>query len=83
MTDRGPGIDPANAGRIFERYFSDRGRQAERENGESTAAGDDPKNLGIGLWIVRRNVQAIGGSVSAENHQDGGLALRILLPLAG
>ena len=36
--------------------------------------------MGIGLWIVRRNVEAIGGYVRAENRQDGGLSIIVSLP---
>jgi two-component system sensor histidine kinase ChvG len=37
--------------------------------------------MGIGLWIVRRNLQAIGGSIRAENRPDGGLAMVMRFPL--
>ena len=40
-------------------------------------------HLGIGLWIVRRNLQAIGGDVRAENRKDGGLSMILRLPVAG
>ena len=37
---------------------------------------------GIGLWIVRRNLESLGGSVRAENQPEGGLAVVMRLPLA-
>jgi two-component system sensor histidine kinase ChvG len=40
-------------------------------------------NAGLGLWIVRRNVEALGGRVSAFNRADGGLCVRITLPCNG
>jgi two-component system sensor histidine kinase ChvG len=39
-------------------------------------------HFGIGLWIVRRNVEAIGGTVQAQNRGAGGLRMRLRLPLA-
>jgi two-component system sensor histidine kinase ChvG len=39
-------------------------------------------HFGIGLWIVRRNVEAIGGRVWAENGEDRGLKVTMRLPLA-
>lgn len=82
VVDQGPGVDAANADRIFERYFTERTMQYQPEGAELVPANDGPKHLGIGLWIVRRNIEAIGGSVSAQNDPDGGLALRVRLPLA-
>lgn len=82
VTDRGPGIDPADAGRVFERYYSHRGKRAGHGDGKPPVGDDDSRHLGIGLWIVRRNVEAMGGSVSASNDPGGGLALRIRLPLS-
>jgi len=44
---------------------------------------DDPAHFGIGLWLVRRNVEALGGRVSAANlGESQGLAVQIDLPLA-
>jgi two-component system sensor histidine kinase ChvG len=75
VRDRGPGVAPENLERIFDRYVSLRDRPKE----EADAIGP---HFGIGLWIVRRNLQAIGGQVWAENRPAGGLAVVMGLPLA-
>ena len=44
--------------------------------------GPGERHFGIGLWIVRRNIQAVGGTVVADNRDGGGLRIRVRLPLA-
>ena len=39
------------------------------------------QHFGVGLWIVRRNVEAIGGTVYAGNRPEGGLQITMKLPL--
>ena len=73
VADEGPGVAPGDLERIFERYFSDRPGEALPE---------DPDHYGIGLWIVRRNVEALGGAVRAANRPAGGLKIAIRIPLA-
>jgi signal transduction histidine kinase len=34
------------------------------------------------LWIARRNVEAMGGMIVAENRTPHGLAIHVRLPLA-
>ncbi len=79
VKDEGPGVDPGNLPRIFERYFS------QRETGQTAPTDQTAQgtHFGIGLWIVRRNVEAVGGRVLAENREPHGFCLRIVLPLAG
>ena len=69
--DQGPGVPEADLERIFERYFSRRSAE--------TGAGT---NFGIGLWIVRRNVEAVGGKVRATNRAETGLEVKITLPVS-
>jgi two-component system, OmpR family, sensor histidine kinase ChvG len=73
VEDEGPGVDPRNLERIFDRYFSHRPGAAADSNGNS--------HFGIGLWIVRRNVTALGGSVRAANRTSRGLVLSVVLPI--
>ena len=80
VLDRGPGVPPGELSRIFERYVSLRSVPVPAETGENGS--ESSPHMGIGLWIVRRNLQAIGGSVSAENRSDGGLAVVMRFPLA-
>ena len=71
---------------------SDATRAAPIEQQEATptgpaAAGDTPTNggashFGIGLWLVRRNVEALGGRVWAENRPGGGLRMAVELPIS-
>jgi two-component system sensor histidine kinase ChvG len=69
--DTGPGVPAENLERIFERYFSRRQHVRGQE-----------AHFGIGLWIARRNVEALGGMVRAEHRAPHGLLVRISLPLA-
>ncbi len=71
--DGGPGVAPENLSRIFDRYFSQ--RLPARSDGLDT-------HFGIGLWIARRNVEALGGTIHAENLQPNGLLMHVRLPLA-
>jgi len=72
--DSGPGVPQDDLARIFDRYFSQRPPKIGRD--------DEAAHFGIGLWIARRNVEALGGSIRAENRQPNGLMLRIKLPLS-
>ena len=82
VEDEGPGIPPDRIGRIFERYYSTR----PRESGSPQTQADG-SHAGLGLWIVRQHVEALGGTVSAANRTKygqtgGGLRILIRLPRA-
>ncbi|HVA22428.1 MAG TPA: sensor histidine kinase, partial [Candidatus Micrarchaeia archaeon] len=65
----GPGIDPDDLPRVFDRFY--RGRSARGVAGS-----------GLGLAIVRRVVEAHGGEVSATVAAGGGAELVVQLPSA-
>lgn len=76
VEDDGPGVDADDLERIFDRYYSSRDRQFATQ-----PAGVGSEHFGVGLWVVRRNIEAIGGTVTAENRAMGGLSIRMNLPL--
>ena len=78
VEDEGPGVDPADVERIFDRYYSMR----DPGNGALTNGNGEATHFGIGLWVVRRNVEALGGRVRAENCAPHGLRVKVTLPLA-
>ena len=82
VRDEGPGVPAAYLGRIFERYVSLRPPESHDPLPEEETGQDAGHHLGIGLWIVRRNIEALDGTVRAENRQGGGLILAMDLPLA-
>jgi two-component system sensor histidine kinase ChvG len=73
IEDQGPGASPEIMAAMFDRYVSHR-------PGTSTAPGE--QHFGIGLWVVRRNVESVGGEVRAENVTNGGLRMTVALPEA-
>ena len=68
VSDRGPGIDPADLPHVFDRFY------------RATAARSLPGS-GLGLAIVRDVVEAHGGQVMAANRPGGGAQLGFRLPL--
>ncbi len=71
VVDQGPGVAEAELERIFERHLSRR-PGSEDETSE---------HYGLGLWIVRRNAEAMGGRAWAAQRPAGGLAVVVSLPL--
>lgn len=71
VEDKGPGVPDELLEKIFERYFSRR-----------SATATPSSHFGIGLWVVRRNVEALGGSIHAENRVVAGLRVVVSIPLA-
>ncbi len=67
VADRGPGIAPEDRKRIFGKY--------ERAVSTRHFGG-----FGLGLWIVRQNVEAHGGAIDVESRADGGSRFVVLLP---
>ena len=71
VRDRGPGIAPEEASRIFERFV--RLEPARSRN---------PEGSGLGLAIVEQVVQAHRGRVEVLERPGGGAIFRAVLPLA-
>ena len=66
VRDHGPGIDPDDLPRVFDRFY--------RAPGARGVPGS-----GLGLAIVRQVVEEHGGSVTAENDPAGGARFRVRL----
>lgn len=64
VTDNGPGIDPAVAGSVFERFHTGPGSQGH----------------GLGLPIVKWIADSHGGTVTLENRREGGAVATLTLP---
>jgi len=67
VADRGPGVAPEDASRIFEKFY-----QSRRTTG----------GVGLGLTIAAGVVHAHGGRVWVESRSGGGASFRFTIPLA-
>jgi two-component system OmpR family sensor kinase len=70
VADRGPGIAPEHASRIFERFYRADPSRARQTGGS-----------GLGLAIVAAIVAAHEGTVSLETAPGAGAAFRVHLPV--
>ncbi len=67
VADQGIGIAPENQARIFERF-------------ERAVSGRHYGGLGLGLWIVRQIVDALGGVITVESEPGQGSVFSVELP---
>jgi len=70
VEDNGPGIDPEKIQHLFKPFVQ----------GDNARGG---QGSGLGLAIVHRFVNNHGGKVLIKNRSEGGLCVRIELPLQG
>ncbi len=75
VANNGPPIPSQYSHQIFERGFSLREPGAANHEGKPHG--------GIGLWATRRNLQALGGTIIAQNVPGEGVLMLLDLPLAG
>lgn len=68
VSDCGPGIEPAHAERVFEKFY----RVHDGEGG----------GVGLGLTICRGIVEAHGGTIGVRARDTGGAIFHFTLPLA-
>jgi two-component system, OmpR family, sensor histidine kinase KdpD len=69
VEDRGPGINPDEILRIFDKFY--RGRRGR----------DRVEGTGMGLAIAKGIIEAHGGRIRAENRPGGGTVIVLTLPL--
>lgn len=69
VLDRGPGLGANDLDRVFDRFY--------RADSARSLPGS-----GLGLSIVRETVEALGGSVFAENREGGGSAFGFVVPVS-
>lgn len=68
VTDQGPGVPGEIRSRIFEPFVS-------------TKSGLRTGGMGLGLSLVKRSVQALGGRIELRDPEGGGAEFRIAIPL--
>ena len=67
VSDEGIGMSSDDLGRIFGRF-------------ERAVSGRNYGGLGLGLWIVRQVVDAMGGTISVESQPGRGSTFTVRLP---
>ncbi len=68
VADDGPGIAPAEQGRVFERFY--RGQP-----------GEGPRGTGVGLAVVNRYADLMGGSIELDSTVGEGSTFSLVLPV--
>ncbi|MCY1082896.1 sensor histidine kinase [Archangium lansingense] len=66
VEDNGPGFPPHVLSRLFETFFTTKGPE---------------KGTGLGLALSREMVEQFGGTLRAENREEGGARLRLEFPV--
>jgi two-component system sensor histidine kinase KdpD len=69
VADEGPGVPPEDIERIFQKFYR-------------SAAGRGKAGTGLGLSIAKGLMEAMGGTVAAENRRDARSGLAVTLTLA-
>ena len=72
IVDQSGGVPDEQLDRMLERYFSLR----------PTEPDEVAPQFAVGLWIARRNIVSMNGTVTATNEPAGGLRITVKLPLA-
>jgi signal transduction histidine kinase len=72
VADTGIGIPPDDVERIFDRFMRSSG---------ATEMTSPTSGVGLGLYIVKRYVEAQGGRVVARAREGGGTVIEVRLPL--
>jgi two-component system OmpR family sensor kinase len=72
VADEGPGMDPDDAARAFERFY-------RADSSRTRSAG----GTGLGLSIVASLVAAHGGSVELDTRPGAGVTVTVRLPRSG
>ncbi|MCP3099639.1 CHASE domain-containing protein [Myxococcus sp. K15C18031901] len=70
VEDRGIGVAPEDARRIFDRF-------------ERAVSSRHYGGLGLGLFITRQLVEALGGRIAVESRPGQGSVFTVTLPLSG
>jgi signal transduction histidine kinase len=65
--DQGIGISLEDQARIFERF-------------ERAAPGRNYSGFGVGLWICKQSVEALGGVLRMQSRPGQGSTFEVLLP---
>jgi signal transduction histidine kinase len=71
VQDTGVGIPAEHLPHVFEPFY-----RADR------AARNEQSHLGLGLFLVRSHVEAMGGNVTIESRTGEGTTLKVRLPIA-
>jgi signal transduction histidine kinase len=71
VTDTGIGIAPQNLAHIFDMFC-----QGDRQKARSD------EGVGLGLYIVRKYAELLGGSVRVESEPGRGSRFLVYLPIA-
>lgn len=71
VRDRGVGIEPETAARLFSDFYQVDASETRHYGG-----------LGLGLALVRRIIDGLGGEASVESHGERGSSVHLLLPVA-
>ncbi len=66
IADNGCGIPPENVPHIFDQFFTTK---------------QSCQGLGIGLFIVKRIIIDLGGTISVESKLDKGTRFEVILPI--
>ena len=70
VSDYGPGLDGKESARMFDAFVRGRDEIVKQRPG-----------VGLGLYLVAELTHALGGKVMASTAAEGGLAVRVELPL--
>lgn len=70
VEDTGPGIAPEHLGRVFDPYFSTKGK-------------DSNKGSGLGLAIVHSIIKKHNGSITVQSPPGQGAVFEVFLPATG